>query len=90
LSASVLRKSWTPDQPWAVAGPSSGRSREGEREKQRALVWAGWAEQRKERSSRPGVEIFVFPFFMKMLNSDEFCLFCCELCRVLKMIKIFG
>jgi hypothetical protein len=29
--------------PWAVAGPSLGRSREGEWEKQRALVWAGWA-----------------------------------------------
>jgi hypothetical protein len=42
----------------------------------------------KRGSSRPVMKIFVF-LFLKMLNSNSFCLFHCKLFRAPTMMKFF-
>jgi hypothetical protein len=70
-----------------------GRPRERERRarvrvgRAHASSWAVWAEREEERYNRPVMTLFVF-LFLQMLNSNNFCLFCCELFRIAKMVKI--
>jgi hypothetical protein len=78
---------------WAARPGSTGPTERGERERAcglRARVLSGWAEwdgRGENIGSRPVVVDFVF-FLSKNVNSNKFCLFCCELLKIPKMVKI--
>jgi hypothetical protein len=60
-----------------------GRERERARLGHRGVV--GRVKEEERKAAR--VASFCF-FFFKNINSNKFCLFCCELFRIPKMVKI--
>jgi hypothetical protein len=61
--------------------------KEGREKKHARLGQLGRA--REEEGSRPVTTVFVFPFFLKMPNSTEFCLFHNKIVKAPKIMKIF-